>query len=129
MVPGGVRRAGGDRRGDGQRLGGHRPFFWGRWDAAARQHHAAARPGNERPWPSSGPRALRPARHPRGARRPPSPVLLLTGEFDLNSPPGATAEFAGLFPDARLVVQPGAGHYPWLDDAGRFVATVAAFLG
>jgi pimeloyl-ACP methyl ester carboxylesterase len=58
-----------------------------------------------------------------------APALLLTGEFDLNSPPGATAELAGLFPDARLVVQSGAGHYPWLDDADRFVSAVAAFLG
>jgi proline iminopeptidase len=41
----------------------------------------------------------------------------------------STAEFAGLFPDARLVVQPGAGHYPWLDDADRYVATTVAFLG
>jgi pimeloyl-ACP methyl ester carboxylesterase len=38
------------------------------------------------------------------------------------------AEFAGLFPDASLVVQPGAGHYPWVDDPDRFVASMAAFL-
>jgi pimeloyl-ACP methyl ester carboxylesterase len=31
-------------------------------------------------------------------------------------------------PRARLVVQPGAGHFPWLDDAERFVATTSAFL-
>jgi pimeloyl-ACP methyl ester carboxylesterase len=39
------------------------------------------------------------------------------------------AEFSGLFPNAELVVQPGAGHCPWLDDADRFVAITAAFLG
>jgi pimeloyl-ACP methyl ester carboxylesterase len=38
------------------------------------------------------------------------------------------AEFAGLFPDATLVVQPGAGHFPWLDDPTRFTTTTAAFL-
>ncbi|MGO8730113.1 MAG: alpha/beta fold hydrolase [Streptosporangiaceae bacterium] len=38
------------------------------------------------------------------------------------------AEFAELFPRARLVIQAGAGHFPWLDDARRFVATTAAFL-
>jgi proline iminopeptidase len=38
------------------------------------------------------------------------------------------AEFADLFSDATLEVQPGAAHYPWLDDADRFVATTAAFL-
>jgi proline iminopeptidase len=29
---------------------------------------------------------------------------------------------------ARYVVQPGAGHYPWLDDAGQFASAVTAFL-
>lgn len=38
------------------------------------------------------------------------------------------AEFAELIPGATLVVQRGAGHYPWIDDADRFVETVAAFL-
>jgi hypothetical protein len=38
------------------------------------------------------------------------------------------AEFAALFPAGRFIVQPGAGHYPWLDDAGWFVPTVTAFL-
>jgi pimeloyl-ACP methyl ester carboxylesterase len=56
------------------------------------------------------------------------PVLLLAGEVDLGAPPRAMAEFAGLFPNAELVIQPRAGHFPWLDDAGRFVSTVAAFL-
>jgi pimeloyl-ACP methyl ester carboxylesterase len=49
-------------------------------------------------------------------------VLLIAGEYDLNSPPAAVAEYAALFPDAALVVQPGAGHHPWLDDPERFVA-------
>lgn len=52
----------------------------------------------------------------------PAPVLLVAGEYDLNSPPAAVAEYAALFPDAELVVQPGAGHQPWLDDARRFTA-------
>ena len=55
-------------------------------------------------------------------------VLLLAGEVDLNSPPRSVAEFARLFPDASLVVQPEAGHYPWLDDADRFVTAVSDFL-
>jgi pimeloyl-ACP methyl ester carboxylesterase len=33
-----------------------------------------------------------------------------------------------MFPAARYVVQPGAGHYPWLDDADWFVSAVTAFL-
>jgi len=56
-------------------------------------------------------------------------VLLLAGEVDVNTIPSVVAEFAELFPNAELVVQPEAGHFPWLDDADRFVATTATFLG
>ncbi|MFF8612277.1 alpha/beta fold hydrolase [Streptomyces sp. NPDC015350] len=106
------------------------PFLYGRWDAAARRHHADGRPDNEEAVARFGadgafdPEATRAALAAFGA-----PVLLLTGEFDLNSPPRSTAEYAELFPDASFVVQPGAGHFPWLDDADRFVATFADFLG
>ncbi|MGW1408231.1 alpha/beta fold hydrolase [Streptomyces sp. NPDC002403] len=106
------------------------PFFCGRWDAAAQQHRVASRPDNEVAvalFAAEGAfttDATRAALAGFGA-----PVLLLAGEFDVNSPPRSVAEAAGLFPEASLVVQPGAGHCPWLDDADPFVATVAAFLG
>ncbi|MET8746937.1 alpha/beta hydrolase [Streptomyces sp. NPDC004728] len=106
------------------------PFFHGRWDAAAREHQAASRPDNEEAvafFAAEGafsPEATRAALTGFG-----SPVLLLAGEFDVNSPPRSVAEAGESFHDAELVVQPGAGHYPWLDDADRFTATVAAFLG
>ncbi|MEU9831591.1 alpha/beta hydrolase [Streptosporangium sp. NPDC048047] len=106
------------------------PFFYGRWDAAARAHQAAQddhRNGEAAAvFASEGafdPPATRAALGAFGA-----PVLLLAGEADPNTPPDVVTEYAGLFPDAELVVQPGAGHFPWLDDAGRFVATVASFL-
>ena len=107
------------------------PFFWGRWDDDARRTHAAA--SEQRNDEAAtlfasedgfDPEATRAALLACGA-----PALLLAGEFDLNSPPQATAEFAGLFPDATFVTQQGAGHFPWLDDADRFVATTARFLG
>jgi pimeloyl-ACP methyl ester carboxylesterase len=31
-------------------------------------------------------------------------------------------EFAALFPAAALVIQSGAGHFPWLDDPDEFVS-------
>lgn len=107
------------------------PFFYGRWDAAA-QAHNAARDGHRNTEAAAAfgaagafdPQATRTALTAFDA-----PVLLLAGEVDLNTIPGVAAEFAGLFPDAELVVQPGGGHYPWLDDADRFVATTATFLG
>jgi pimeloyl-ACP methyl ester carboxylesterase len=105
------------------------PFFYGRWDDAARQHHSAGRPRNE---DAVAHFAAEGAFTPRATREAlavcPAPVLLLTGEYDVNSPPRSVAELAALFPDARLEVQPAAGHYPWLDDAGRFVAVTEAFL-
>lgn len=106
------------------------PFFYGRWDAAA-QAHQAAQDGHKNEEAASAfgaegafdPEATRAALATVDA-----PVLLLAGEVDLNSIPSVVAEFAELFPNAELVVQPGAGHFPWLDDADRFVATTATFL-
>ncbi|MEU8915448.1 alpha/beta hydrolase [Streptomyces nigrescens] len=56
-------------------------------------------------------------------------VLLLAGEVDSGPLPRIAADIAKLLPRAELAVQPGAGHYPWLDDPRRFTRTVAAFLG
>jgi proline iminopeptidase len=106
------------------------PFFYGRWDAAAQAHSAVGR--------SQTNEAAARAFGAEGAFDPPAtraalaafgrPVLVLAGGVDLQWPPQALAEFAALLPAARFIVQPGAGHYPWLDDAGRFVSTVTAFL-
>jgi proline iminopeptidase len=107
------------------------PFFYGRWDAAAQAHQAAqATQQNEEAAAAFGadgafdPEATRKALAAFGA-----PVLLLAGETDLNTPPSVVVEYATLFPNAELVVQPGAGHFPWVDDADRFVAATATFLG
>lgn len=116
-------------RGTGTDWAAVEPFFYGRWDEAARAHQAASRPDNPEAVTHFGaegafdPPATRAALAAFGA-----PVLLLAGRFDLNSPPRSAAAFAGLFPDATLVVQEGAGHCPWVDDADRFTAAVAAFL-
>jgi proline iminopeptidase len=106
------------------------PFFYGRWDAAAQAHDAAGeKQTNEeaaRVFGAEGafdPAATRAALGMFG-----SPVLILAGGVDLQRPPRVVAEFAALFPAAQLVVQPGAGHFPWLDDAGQFVPAVTAFL-
>ena len=106
------------------------PFTYGRWDAAARAHHASGdRQRNEEAAAVFG---------AEGAFDPPptraalasfgEPVLLLAGELDVAAPPSVVAELAGLFPNARLITQPGGGHFPWLDDPVWFSTTVAAFL-
>jgi proline iminopeptidase len=106
------------------------PFFYGRWDAAAQAHSAAGQAqtneaaagvfGAEGAFDPPATRAALAAFGP--------PVLVLAGGVDLQWPPQVLAEVAAVFPAARFTVQSGAGHYPWLDDAGRFVSTIAAFL-
>lgn len=56
------------------------------------------------------------------------PVLVVAGGLDGGPTPERAREVTGLFPDARLSVIPGAGHFPWLDRPDAFVRTVAAFL-
>jgi pimeloyl-ACP methyl ester carboxylesterase len=107
------------------------PFTYGRWDAATQAHYAR---GEERRnnqaaaiFGAEGafhPEVTRAALATLGA-----PVLLLAGEVDVNSPPRVVAQLAGLFPNATLATQPGAAHFPWLDDPTAFTMTIASFLG
>lgn len=106
------------------------PFTYGRWDAATQAQHARGeQQRNEEAAAIFGadgaydPPAIRAALATFGA-----PVLLLAGELDVAGPPPVVTEFAGLFPNATLVTQPGAGHFPWLDNPAWFVRTIAAFL-
>lgn len=107
------------------------PFWYGRWDEAARAHKAAedAHRNDEAAAIFAAEGAFDPDATRAALARFTAPVLVLAGEVDLNSPPPAMVELAELFPRAELAVQPGAGHFPWLDDADRFVATTAVFLG
>ncbi|KOV61138.1 alpha/beta hydrolase [Streptomyces sp. NRRL WC-3618] len=106
------------------------PFWYGRWDENARAHRAAeaVQRNNEAAAVFAVEGAFDPPATRAALTRLTSPVLVLAGEVDLNSPPPATAELAALFPHAELIVQSGAGHFPWLDDAKRFVAATEAFL-
>ncbi|MFI7636077.1 alpha/beta fold hydrolase [Nonomuraea sp. NPDC049400] len=106
------------------------PFWYGRWDETAQAHKAAEAEQRNREaaavFGAEG--AFDPDATRAALTRFTSPVLLLAGEVDLNSPPAAVTELARLFPNPELVVQARAGHFPWLDDASQFVATTAAFL-
>lgn len=106
------------------------PFSYGRWDATAQAHHA-----NEEQQRNPEAAAIFGA---EGAYDPQTtraalatfsaPVLLLSGELDVAAPPRVMAEFAALFPNATLAIQPVAAHFPWLDDPIWFTTTIAAFL-
>lgn len=106
------------------------PFLYGRWDETAQAHRAA----EETQWNAAAAEvfgsegAFNPAAARAALAALDTPVLVLAGEFDLASPPHVLARFAELFPRAEFVVQPSAGHYPWLDDADRFVSTTVRFL-
>jgi hypothetical protein len=41
---------------------------------------------------------------------------------------GGETEYAALFPQAEMAVQPAGGHFPWLDNPEWFVHTLAGFL-
>jgi proline iminopeptidase len=56
------------------------------------------------------------------------PVLVLAGGVDVGVPPALAAQVAALFPRADLVVQPGAGHFPWRDDPDAFRSLVGDFV-
>ena len=106
------------------------PLFYGRWDAVTQAHDAAGEEqvNEEAAGVFAGPGAFDPEATRAALAAFAPPVLVLTGEVDINTPPRIAAELAGLYPDARLVVQSGAGHYPWLDDPAWFVSAVADFF-
>jgi proline iminopeptidase len=106
------------------------PFFYGRWDTAAQAYDAAGQEQtNEEAAAAFGAEgAFDPAATRAGLAGLGSPALVLGGRLDLQRPPAITAEYAALFGNSRLVVQPDAGHFPWLDNPGQFVASVTSFL-
>ncbi|SDG45961.1 Pimeloyl-ACP methyl ester carboxylesterase [Lentzea fradiae] len=99
------------------------PFLHGRWDAQARALDEHPR-NDEAAKQYYGDGAFDPARVREQIGKLDVPTLLLAGELDVSLPPRRAREFADLFPRARLVVQDGAGHYPWLDDPEAFSAAV-----
>ncbi|NEC35149.1 alpha/beta fold hydrolase [Streptomyces rubrogriseus] len=107
------------------------PFFFGRWDDTARAHDARA---DEESNDGAGdvflsPDAFDPPATRAALARCPAPVLVLAGERDGGPSPELARRCADVFPRAELAVQPGAGHYPWLDDPRWFTHRIATFLG
>lgn len=108
-----------------------RPFYYGRWDARAQAHaivgvtarHQAARAGFFA-GVTFDPPATRSA-----LKKLAAPVLLYGGELDAFVPPAALRAAAPLFNDATVTIQPGAGHFPWVEDPASFAAAIGTFLG
>ncbi|WP_177240162.1 alpha/beta fold hydrolase [Streptomyces monashensis] len=106
------------------------PFFYGRWDDAARAH-ADAEPeqtNDDACERYSGDGAFTPDVTRAALAHLTAPVLVLAGELDGGPRPDLARRAAGAFPKAEFSVQPGAGHYPWLDDPEWFTGRLLAFL-
>jgi pimeloyl-ACP methyl ester carboxylesterase len=106
------------------------PFSYGRWDDQIAAHAAAD--VQQRAVPAAvhfaADGAFDPERTRAALREVTAPVLVYAGELDPAPTPRQAGELAALFPRGDLVVQPGAGHFPWLDDPAWFVGAVARFL-
>jgi proline iminopeptidase len=121
--------AGGDRSMDVYQAS--RPFYYGRWDAEAQAHatvgisqrHQAARNGY-----FDG-AVLDPPATRAALKKLTAPVLLYAGELDALVTPAMMREAAPLFTDATVIVQPGASHFPWIDDPAAFGTAIGSFLG
>ena len=105
-------------------------FFHGRWDEAAQRHEAGAdKEFNDdagEVYGSDG--AYDPPATRAALARLAAPVLVLAGGLDGGPTPELARRTADVFPNAELAVQPGAGHYPWLDDPEWFTRRVSTFL-
>jgi pimeloyl-ACP methyl ester carboxylesterase len=107
-----------------------RPLFYGRWSETAQAHatvgtaerHQAAREGY-----FAG-LALDPPSIKAALRRLTAPVLLYAGERDAMVTPAMVRQAAPLFHDVSIIIQPGAAHFPWVDDPAAYAAAVEQFL-
>jgi pimeloyl-ACP methyl ester carboxylesterase len=106
------------------------PFFYGRWDDVAQAHvevgiseRARAVMANFR---AEG--AFNTAATCEAIGRLAAPVLLYGGQIDTAPMPETLERAARLFPNASVTLQPGAAHFPWIDDANFFTAAISSFL-
>jgi proline iminopeptidase len=107
-----------------------RPFFYGRWDERQQAHAATADSQSSR-------RAELGFRQAGGTdtagllaalRVVTAPVLVVAGERDGLTGVTSAHRVAGSFPDARVAVLTGAGHFPWVDEPQAFREVVEEFL-
>ncbi|MDQ3715029.1 MAG: alpha/beta hydrolase [Actinomycetota bacterium] len=106
------------------------PFSYGRWDEAVQAYDAAVearrKPDAAAAFVADG--AFDPPATRAALAALDVPVLVLAGGWDVGNPPRVMVQVADLFFRGRLVVQPEAGHFPWVDHPARFRELVATFL-
>ena len=106
------------------------PFMYGRWDDDVRAHDTwmDERRDDEKAMAFGADGAFDPERTRGALSVLDVPVLVLAGALDSGNPVPVMAEVAAVFPRAELVVQQGAGHFPWVDDPDGFVSLVEGFV-
>ena len=108
-----------------------RPFFYGRWDDRTQEHAATADRQSSRRAElgfSAGADEVDVPGVLAALQGLPAPVLVVGGERDALTGVASVARVAACFPDARTVVLPRAGHFPWVDEPEAFRAAVERFL-
>ena len=109
-----------------------RPFFYGRWDERTQAHAASAdRQSSKRAELgfAGRPGEVDVAALLDGLRSLTAPVLVVGGGRDALTGVEAVHLVAACFAAAQVVVLPGAGHFPWVDEPEGFRSAVAPFLG
>ena len=105
------------------------PFLYGAWTPRAREH---ARADTEQRNRDAGQAFWGGPVDPEATRQAlatlTAPVRIVVGELDLVPGPRLGAELAAVFPDAQVLVQADAGHFPWVDDPEAFARIVSGAL-
>ncbi|MBR7839605.1 alpha/beta hydrolase [Actinospica durhamensis] len=102
-------------------------FTYGRWDTAIEAFEAASDAQFTNEEASAlflSPEACDPEQVKADLANLTAPVLILAAEYDALPRPEVATLGARHFPNARVVVQPHAGHFPWIDDPATFVRLV-----
>ncbi len=111
---------------------GLRPFFYGRWDDAARAHaDATDTQMSLRATAAFRPENGDPAQLAQLLRGIVAPTLVIVGGLDGGTGTSPGRIVAAHLPNAAstdVIEIPGAGHYPWLDEPLEFARVVADWL-
>lgn len=107
-----------------------RPFWYGRWDANAREHAASADSqmslrANAGYMPGSDYDVDRARESLKDIR---AEALVVVGEKDALTGVSVAEKFVSVLPKAEVAVVPGAGHFPWVDEPEAFSSAVRSFL-
>lgn len=103
-------------------------FSYGRWDDDIAAYESASDDefrNEEAGSIYSSPEAFDPERIKAKLAALSAPVLILAAEYDAVPRPSVAKLAANCFPNARVVLQDRAGHFPWIDDPTEFVRLVA----